>query len=295
MNLLENNSNNLFNMSLKSLDLCNFVEAINLIDLAITYAAKKEFYMYQKVKILYVACLYSKCSYYIEENLTCFYKYCSLNIFSQVLHYYQQSCQASTDSLKQLLIQKDIPSVLADKYVAILNKKDVGFLEKATDAMDQSDYATCIDYCNLLLKQNAPPIPAYLMKAKSHQILEQYNLAIKAYKKALILQPNLASIYYNLALIMMALKQYAKAISYSQQALRIEPFNLVYRNLLAEGFYKWRKYDSALLYFKKVIGLNPNCREAYLRIADIYHLTQKPKKARKYYKKLLQLKLPNSN
>lgn len=294
MNLLENNLNNYFNMSLESLHLFDFEGAIHLIDLAITHATKKEFYMFQKVKILFVACLYPKCSYYIEENLTYFYKYCSLNIFSQILYYYQQSCGGSADSLNQLLIQKSIPSILAHKYVAIINKEDVNFLEEATHAMDQNDYATCINYCNLLLKQNAPPISVYLMKAKSHQILGQYDLAIKTYKKALILQANLASIYYNLSLIMIALKQYAKAISYSQQALRIEPSNVVYRSLLAEGFYKWRKYDSALIYFKKVIGQNPNCTEAYLRIADIYNITQKPKKARRYYKKILQLKLPNN-
>jgi len=289
MDLLETNLNNYFNMSLKSLRLFDFEEAINLIDLAITHATKKEFYMFQKVKVLFVACLYEKCSYYIEENLTYFYKYCSLNIFSQVLYYYQQSCEGSTDSLNQLLILKGIPSVLAHKYVAILNKEDVSFLEKATDAMEQSDYVTCINYCNLLLKQNAPSLSVYLMKAKSHQMLEQYEWAIKTYKKALVLQANLASIYYNLGLIMIALKQYAKSISYSQQALRIEPSNVVYGSLLAEGFYKWRKYDSALIYFKRVIGQNPNCTEAYLRIADIYNLTQKPKKARRYYKKLLQL------
>ena len=295
MDLLEGNLNNYFNMSLKSLRLLDFESAINFVDLAITHSNQKEFYRFQKVKILFIACSYQKCSRYIEANLTYFYKYCSLNIFSLILYYYQQSCKCSTSCLGQLLIQNHIPCVLAYEYTSILNKEEVNFLEQATDALQEDDYTTCIDLCDIILKQKQPPISAYLMKAKSHQILKQYDLAIMTYKKALILQPNLASIYYNLGLIMIALKQYAKAISYSQQALRIEPSNIVYGSLLAESFYKWRKYDSALISFKKLIKQNPNHTEAYLRIADIYNARQKPKKAKKYYKRLLQLKAYHSS
>lgn len=293
MELFETKLNNYFNLSLEALHSSDFEGALDLIELAITHAIKKEFYMFQKIKILFTACLYPKCSYYIEENLIYFYKFCSLNIFSQILYYYQQSCEGCTASLEQLLIQKKIPAILAHKYIAIFNNEDIDLLGKANDSMEKSDYATCLDCCDLLLKQNISSISIYLMKAKSHQILDQNDLAVKTYKKALTLEPNLASAYHNLAVIMISRSQYAKAISYSQQALRIEPSNFMYRSLLAEGFYKWKKYDSALIYFKKVIIQNPNCTEAYLRIADIYNITRKPKKAKRYYKKVLQLKLPN--
>jgi len=294
MDSLETNLNNYFNMSLKSLRLFDFENAIDLIDLAIIHSTKKDFYMFQKVKILFIACLYPKCSCYIKENLTYFYEHCSLKIFTQILYYYQQSCGGATDPLDQLLAQKGIPPILTHKYITNHNKNDVAFLKKATDAMEKNDYATCINFCNLLLKQNVPSISIYLMKGKSHQMLGQYDLSIKTYKNALLLQPDSAPIYHNLGVIMIALKQYAKAISYSQRALRIEPANVVYRNLLAESFYKWRKYDSALIHFKKVIIQNPNCTEAYLRIADIYNLIQKPRKAKRYYKKTLRLQLPNN-
>jgi len=295
MNQLEGNLNSYFYMSLKALRLLNFEEAINFIDLTIADSAEKEFYMFQKAKILFIANLLPKCALYIEENMVSLYKHCSLYIFSQVLYYYQQSSNCSTSSLQLLLIEKGIPSILADEYVSIFNKEDMDYLEKATKAMEVSDYTTCISYCNLIFKEGTPPISAYLLTGKCHQILGDYDLATVIYKKALKLKPNLTIIYYNLGGIMMECKQYPKAIVHFQLALSLEPKNLAYRSILAETFFKWKKYDSALAHFKKIIVQDPHCMEALLRIADIYTITNFPRKAKKYYKRVLRLQVPNYN
>lgn len=255
MNQPEINLNNYFNMSMESLRLLNFKEAISFIDLAITDTSNKEFYMFQKVKILFITGSLFKCSRYIEKNLVYFYENCSLHIFSQILHYYKQASKKSTDSLYNLLNKKNIPFTLADHYISFFCQEDIELLEKARDAIDQCDYLRCISYCSLMVKQGSQLDTAYYLKGKSYHML----------------------------------KKHTKAIACFQNALQIEPSNTIYRNLLAEAFYKWRKYDSALINFKKVISQDPLYTEAYLRIADIYHLSNNPRKAKQYYKKVLRI------
>lgn len=286
---LEGNLNNYFYLSLKALRLLKFEEAVNLIDLAIIDSPKKEFYMFQKSKILFVASLFPKCARYIEQNIVFFYKHCSLGIFSQILYYYEQSSKVCPTSLSHLLSAKGIPFVLADEYIAIYNKAEVNFLEKATDAMSHNNYAKCISYCDLIFKEGRPPVSAYLLKGEAHQILGEYDLAARSYKKAQTLDPHLISTYHNLGLMAMELKSYAKGILYFQQALNLEPANLECHSLLAEAFYKWKKYDSALFHLKKITTQKPGCFETHLRIANIYTMTNRSRKAKKHYKKALRL------
>lgn len=295
MNQLESTLHNYFYRSLESLRILHFEEAIDFIDLAIAHSPKKEFYMFQKAKILFVANLLPQCALYIEKNISLFYNYCPLYIFSQILYYYQQSSTDSTTALYHLLTEKGIPSILADEYLAILNKEEIDYFKKATNAMERSDYAICINYCNLIFKEGNPPVSAYLLKGKCHQILGEYDLAIMVYEKALILDPSLDSIYHTLGVMMMEGKQYPKAILYFQSAIHLEPKNRVYLSLLAEAFFKWKKYDSALACFKRVIIQDPRCVEALLRIADVYTIVNLPRKAKRYYKKVLRLQRPNHN
>ena len=295
MNQLESNLNNYFYRSLKSLRLLNFEEAINFIDLAIADSSKKEFYMFQKAKILFVANLLPQCSLYIEESISFFYNHCSLYIFAQILYYYQQSSKGSTTSLCYLLTELGIPSILADEYIAIFNKEDMDYLKKATHAMEQSDYTTCLNYCKLILKEGNPSVSTYLLIGRCHELLGEYDLATQVYQEALISDPSLDSVYHRLGVMMMEHNQHPKAIVNLQHATRLKPQNLVYRSLLAEAFFKWKKYDSALSHFKKVLIQDPGCIESLLRIADIYTITNLPRKAKRYYKKVLRLQRPNHN
>lgn len=291
----DTNSVTYFNKSLESLNLLNFEAAINFIDLAITNAVKKDFYMLQKTKILFVANLLLKCSDYILENILYFYQHSPLHIFSQILYYYQTSSGCSTLSLQELLTQNNIPSILANEYSSFIDNPNVDLLEKAIYAKENNSYLTCIHYCDLLLKQDPSNISIYLMKAKCQHLLGEHNIAIDTYKEILSLQPNLVPIYHDLGIIMMELKRYPEAISCFQQATVLDPSKVDYITQLAEAFYQWRKYDSALTNFKKALAKKPSCSEILLRIADTYNQTNKPKKAKKYYKKVLNLKPYNNS
>lgn len=276
-----------FKKSLEFLRLSNYQSAIESIGAAINNSTDKNFYMFQKIKILFVGQLFSECSDYIELNLIDLYKQSSLYIFSQVLYYYQTTSGCSTSDLEYLLLTNNIPSILANEYQIFINNPTLNLLEKIIFAEEANDYSLCVNYCDLLLKKDPTNITTCLIKAKCHCLLKDYDLGISTYKKAISLEPNVPSIYNELGNVMLGLNYYPEAISCFQDALDLDPSNSYFRTQLAEGFYLWKKYDSALINFKKVLAKKPGCPEVLLRIASTYEEIHKPRKAKRYYKKVI--------
>lgn len=287
MSIKEIHSDAHFHKSLEFLRLSNYQLALESIDLAITSSHSKDFYMFQKVKILFVAQMFAQCSDYITRNLTTLYKQSSLYIFSHLLYYHQASSGCLTPDLEDLLRTNSIPSILAKEYPLFLSNPDTELIEKILISKEAQDYTACIDYCNLFLNKDTSNITVYLIKAKCHCLLGAYDLGILTYEKAIDLEPKAPSIYNEIGTIMLEIENFSRAIFYFQKAHDLDPSSLYFSTQLAEGFYLWKKYDSALLNFKKVLTKNPRCSETLLRIADIYDQTNKPKKAKKYYKKVL--------
>ena len=278
-----------FDKSLQSLHKSNYKDAIYFIDLAIDMAPKKEFYMFQKVKIFFVSELYYDCAKYIENNILFFYKNCSLYIFSHIISYYHLSTESSIPTISKMLSQNNIPAVLALEYESIMNKREIDFLEKANFSRKNGEYHRCIQYCDLLLHLNNDDGIAYKMKAKCHYLLGNYETSILIYKKAIILTPDDDEIYHALGIIMMDLQRYADAISYFLKATTMSARNIEYKYSLGNAFYKWKKYDSALKCFKQIIAKDPRNIDSFLNIAEIYAQINQPKKAKKYYRRAIYL------
>ncbi len=283
------NSDIHFRNSLEFLRLSNYQSAMESIDLAITSNSNKDFYMFQKIKILFVAQMFSECSDYIKHNLKVLYDQSSLYIFSQILYYYQSSSNCSSSTLEDLLLTNNIPSILAHEFPVFIDHPDINLLEKIVCTKEAYEYLTCIDYCDLLLDKDTSNLTTLLIKAKCHCLLGNHDLGVSTYEQAISLAPNTPSIYEELGSIFLCLKDYSKAISCFQRALDLDSSNTSLLTQLAESFYLWKKYDSALTFFKKVLSINPHCNETLLRIAATYEQTNRPKKAKKYYKKVLSL------
>ena len=289
MPIKELNSDAHFHNSLEFLRLSNYNLAMESIDLAINNDHYKSFYMFQKIKILFVAQMFTQCSEYIGANLKNLYENSSLYIFSQILHYYQRSSDCPVTDIEDLLLKNSIPSILANKFRTFIDNPYFDLLDNIIHSKEAHDYVTCIDYCDLLLNIDSKNLTSHLIKAKCHCLLGEYDLGISAYKQAIILEPNTVSIYDELGVIMLDLTNYPEAISCFQNALKLDSSNKYLVDQLAESFYLWKKYDSALKYFKKSLSLDPNCNETLLRIASTYEEINKPKKAKKYYKKVLDI------
>lgn len=276
-----------FHKSLEFLRLSNYDAALESINLAIASNNSKMFYMFQKVKILFVAQMFTQCSDYITQNLKTLYKDSPVYIFSQILYYYTTASTCLISELEDLLLANNIPTILAKEYPTFITIPHVDLLKKILSSKDANDDITCIDYCDLFLNKDTTNVTVYLIKARCHCLLGEEHLTIATYEKAINLALDLPSIYNELGAAMLTFENYPRAISCFEHALELDPSNNLFTAQLAESFFLWKKYDSALINFKKVLIQNPRCSETLLRIANIYEQMNKFKKAKRYYKKVL--------
>lgn len=119
--------------------------------------------------------------------------------------------------------------------------------------------------------------------------------AIRDFDKAIRLNPNEASYYYNRGLVYKISWYDKQAIDDFYKAIELNPNFAVkaYKNcgdihLRRSSEYKIR-YERAIQCYNKVIELNPNDTEAYFRRGQAYQGLQQYKKAIKDYDKALEL------
>lgn len=103
-----------------------------------------------------------------------------------------------------------------------------------------------------------------------YDIEGKWELAAKAYRKALQLNPTLADCWNNLATIYYRIGRKKKAIRYYLNALKINPsYKLAYYNL-GNIFEEIRKYRLAVKMYLKAIELDSQYFDAHYNLALVY-------------------------
>ena len=103
-----------------------------------------------------------------------------------------------------------------------------------------------------------------------YDIEGKWQLAVKAYRKALQLNPTLADCWNNLATIYYRVGRKRKAIRYYLNALKINPsYKLAYYNL-GNIFEEIKKYKLAVKMYLKAIELDSEYYDAHYNLALVY-------------------------
>lgn len=103
-----------------------------------------------------------------------------------------------------------------------------------------------------------------------YDIEGKWELAVKAYRKALQLNPTLADCWNNLATIYYRIGRKKRAIRYYLNALKINPsYKLAYYNL-GNIFEEIKKYRLAVKMYLRAIELDPEYHDAHYNLALVY-------------------------
>ena len=123
------------------------------------------------------------------------------------------------------------------------------------------------------IKLDPENINAQIQLAISHELMEEYDMALSIYQKVIEENPRYIPAYNHKAGLHITLEEYKEASYLFYQILNINP--AYYRANLGLGicFDKMNKFTSAIRYYKKYIARKPNSdttKSLVGRICEIY-------------------------
>jgi len=149
-------------------------------------------------------------------------------------------------------------------------------IKKIKQIIIKGNYKESIDKLNIILSQDNSNIDALYLLAVSQAKLNDYNNAIKNYKKLVAKQKNYI-FYDNLGKIYLKLNKFETAKKYFLDSLKINPKNADTHNTLGIAFALKNKENLAVKHFLIALKLNRLFLDPIYNLLEIYEKTNKLK------------------
>jgi len=201
------------------------------------------------------------------------------------------------DILEQILTIKpdNLLFILKKGHYLLLNNQDNSadkiFKEISTDYPSLDFIMYIIGNYYFINQKYANSLPYYKQaisvskkcNLEAHRSLEaiylytgDYNSAIKMYEDAINLYPDIVDLYYRLSFVYKEAKLPAdKIIKLLTKGITRFPDNFEFNLRLAYIYHDAKKFESAIVYYKKALTINPKFLEIYDDLASIYVEQQK--------------------
>lgn len=273
-----------FKKSLVLIQQGKVLDALQHIDCAIVFSSHSPFYIYQKIKFLFETDDFITCSDYILEKVHFLHKHASLYIVCKIIHYYELMNHTSVEHLKEILAEKEVPYCLASEYKNILNCQVSNLFYFAQEAASQDDFLLCIDYCNLMIKQNKLTWEMLYLAAYSYHMAGSVHKACEYYKKCIMMNSKNDKVYNDLGLALMELCLYNEALECLNKARDLSPENIDYLSHIAECYYALRAYSLSQETYEEIIRIHPSYLQIYFNLSHICKKQNKNFLSKKYMK-----------
>ena len=110
-----------------------------------------------------------------------------------------------------------------------------------------------------------------------------------AFRRAIEIDPSVPQNYYNVALVNLSEKQYARAVSPLETYLRLDPDNAEAHLLLGRAYHNLNRTVSAIEQFKKALALAPQLPLAHYHLGYAYQSQGNRKAALDEFKKEIEI------
>jgi tetratricopeptide (TPR) repeat protein len=163
-------------------------------------------------------------------------------------------------------------ALLAANCVSIrplYSAQEVELYSKAFHLYSSAHYAESESVLTQLISVNDKNVYAYLLRSMVRRLLVKPDLAIADLLAAQQLEPNNATVYYNLGCVYDSLGQYADAIANYTKAIQLDPvFADAYLNR-ANAYIRVDNSPAALADYKIFITMADDQKEGIIRVIEI--------------------------
>jgi tetratricopeptide (TPR) repeat protein len=119
--------------------------------------------------------------------------------------------------------------------------------------------------------------------------LGAYDDALREYREAVAIDPELAHGYSGQALVFDLRGRPSRALDHYARALEVSPHSPRYRNNYAYQLYRVGRYDDAIAQYEAVLALDPTFMLSYYVLGAAHRLAGRPGRARDVHRTLLAL------
>jgi len=170
-----------------------------------------------------------------------------------------------------------------------LNQKIDEAISRGNAARELKDYVRAEEeYRRALLLD---PAAARIYYALGSVFYDQgrFQEAVTAYEEGLQKQPDDAVAFKNLGTAYEAQQRYAEAIEQYQKAVKLDPQYAHAYNNLGQAYARQRRYGEAIEHFRRAIQLDPNYARTYNGLGSVYYAQKQYSEAIEQFRRAIEL------
>ncbi|NWG12469.1 MAG: tetratricopeptide repeat protein [Acidobacteria bacterium] len=159
---------------------------------------------------------------------------------------------------------------------------------QAQEALAREDYGIAASLFDHVVKKDPKDYEAWTELGTTRFNQEKLGDAERAYRSALALKPEFQPAQLNLGKVLMAQKDYERAIEALDLAVKSQPQSADAHYLLGESYLQVKKGSKAVVHLNEAIRLDPSGKaDAHLRLAALYNAAGMKDRAAAEYEQFL--------
>ena len=143
-------------------------------------------------------------------------------------------------------------------------------INQLINLFQKGELSTLIEKAQALLDQYPNAFAVWNILGAAYKRLNQYDNALKSYRRSISINPSYFYAHYNLGNILKEVGKLSEAIESFEKALFLKPDYAKAQNNKALTLHELGELDAASVAFNKLILLNPNFAEAHNNLGNVF-------------------------